>query len=94
MEYKMGMSWVTAEGYVAKGPSIVPFWIATGSRNRSPLPLSNFLSLLLLQGSTIFASSIIQRAVKDVKEPLGFCSSDVVLGANWYRPGKVFRTNL
>ena len=35
------------EGNVVKGPSMVPFWVATGSRTRSPLPLSNFLLLLL-----------------------------------------------
>ena len=46
MEGKMGISWVTVEGNVAKGPFIVPFWIATGITSRSPLPLSNFLSLL------------------------------------------------
>ena len=27
MNGKMGRSWVTAEGNVAKGPSLLPFWL-------------------------------------------------------------------
>ena len=84
---KWGMSWLTAEGNVAKGPSIVPYLIATGSRTRSPLPLSNFLSLLLgHQGVHLIShkrlSWLLDVLLKDSREGSGLCAIESSQGSH------------